>query len=163
MSPNIPSTRFESAIVWIGAFALCALGLLICASVGLRLTGAVIKGNAEIGEMLIIIVASTSLVTATFSGAHPYVHMLVDRLAKRRRALLAALIGTIAALYWAITAWVNADMTIDNARVVEQTELLKISLTPFRIIWVASLTLIAILLAVRAVQSLRSDPPKRDG
>jgi hypothetical protein len=47
--------------------------------------------------------------------------------------------------------------------VVEQTELLKISLTPFRIIWVASLTLIAILLAVRAVQSLRSDPPKRDG
>jgi len=150
----------ENTVVWIGAIALMLLGILICVAVGARLLGGVIRGNAEIGEMLIIVVASTSLVAATFSGAHPYVHMLVDRLSSRSRGRLIALVTATAALFWAVAAWVNGKVTIENHSLVEHTELLRISLIPFRIVWVAALVAITLVLAIRAIKALTDRPSK---
>jgi TRAP-type C4-dicarboxylate transport system permease small subunit len=159
--PSSTNSPLERCIVWVGAIALISLGLLICASVVLRTTGSVIKGNSEIGEMLIIIVASTALVVATFSSAHPYVHMLVDKITPRWRYRLAAVIAAIGAVFWSVTAWMNGKVTIENAALIEETELLRISLTPFRTFWVLALLLVAAVLTLRALQSLR-DSNKSD-
>jgi TRAP-type C4-dicarboxylate transport system permease small subunit len=150
--PNV----FERCIVWIGALALVSLGLLICVSVGLRMTGAVIKGSSEIGEMLIIIVAATAIVTATLTDGHPYVHMLVEKISSYRRSLLAAVISLIGAAFWALMAWVNGAVAIENARLIEETELLRISIVPFRWLWVLCLLVVAAVLTMRAMQSFKS-------
>jgi TRAP-type C4-dicarboxylate transport system permease small subunit len=154
--PTTTNSLLERCVIWVGAAALILLGLLICASVVLRLTGSVIKGNSEIGEMLIIIVASTALVAATLTSAHPYVHMLVDKIATRWRYRLAAVIAAIGAVFWSVVAWMNGKIAIENAALIEETELLRISLTPFRTIWIISLLLVAAVLVAGVVQSLRA-------
>jgi TRAP-type C4-dicarboxylate transport system permease small subunit len=154
---NHPSSisRLERCIVWIGAISLMALGILICASVALRMAGSVITGSGELGEMLIIIVAAASLVAATLGDSHPHVHMIVDRLSPKVRAWVAASIACAGALYWTAAAWMNGKIAVENARLVEETELLQISLTPFRAVWIVALLLIALLLVWRAVRVRR--------
>lgn len=154
--PNSPPTLFERAVVWLGATALVLLGALICASVGLRITGAVIKGSSEIGEMLIIIVAATAIVTATLTDGHPYVHMLVDKLKSNVRYRLAAYISLVCAVFWGAMAWMNSAVAIENTRLIEETELLRISVIPFRWLWVACLIAVAAILALRAIRQLKS-------
>lgn len=154
--PASPNTLLERTIVWIGAAALVLLGGLICLSVGLRMAGAVVKGSAEIGEMLIIIVSATAIVTATFTDAHPSVHMLVEKLGKTARTRLAAVIGIVGAVFWAATAWINGKVAIENAGLIEETELLRISVIPFRWLWIACLALVAIVLVVQVLRSMKS-------
>ena len=155
-SNSTPPNILERCIVWIGAVALVLLGLLICLSVGLRMTGAVIKGSSEIGEMLIIIVAATAIVTATLTDGHPYVHMLVDKISSNRRYLLAGVVSLIGAAFWATMAWVNGTVAIENAHLIEETELLRISIIPFRWFWIACLLVVVIVLAIRALHSFKS-------
>jgi TRAP-type C4-dicarboxylate transport system permease small subunit len=153
---SAPSHFLERCIVWIGAVALVLLGLLICVSVGLRMVGAVIKGSSEIGEMLIIIVAATAIVTATLTDGHPFVHMLVEKISSRRRYLLAAIVSLVGAAFWATMAWVNGAVAIENARLIEETELLRISIIPFRWLWIVCLILVAAVLTMRAIQSFKA-------
>jgi TRAP-type C4-dicarboxylate transport system permease small subunit len=155
-SNSAPTNVLKRCVVWIGAVALVLLGLLICVSVGLRMTGAVIKGSSEIGEMLIIIVAATAIVTATLTDGHPYVHMLVEKISNYRRSLLAAVVSLIGAAFWALMAWVNGTVAIENARLIEETELLRISIVPFRWLWILCLLIVAAVLTMRAVQSFKS-------
>ncbi|HTE40575.1 MAG TPA: TRAP transporter small permease subunit [Steroidobacteraceae bacterium] len=157
-SPKIPPTLLDKIVVWIGAAALVLLGLLITASVLLRAAGGVIKGNSEIGEMLIIIVASCALVTATFSDGHPHVHMLIDKLKSNWRTRVAIVVTALGALFWTATAWMNAKVAIGNAILIEETELLHIPLPPFRAVWIAALAIVAGLLIARIVRLLRSPP-----
>jgi len=136
----------------LGAVALLAIGALITASVALRFAGGVIKGGTEITEMLVIIMASMSLLAATVYGAHPHVHMLVDRLrplAKRRVAIFTA---ALAAGFWAVATFVTGRVTFENWQVVEETELLQLSVIPYRIIWTLALALLTVILVIRAWQ-----------
>jgi len=152
-----PATdALDRVVVWIGATALVLLGLLICATVALRVVGSVIKGNGEIGEMLIIVVASTALLTATLTDGHPHVHMLIEKIATRWRYRIGAAITVLAALFWATAAWMNGAVALENAALIEETELLHIPLTPFRIVWIVALSLVALLLVARVVQTLRA-------
>lgn len=119
------------------------------------MAGAVVKGSAEIGEMLIIIVSATAIVTATLTDAHPWVHMLVEKLGVTLRTRLAALIGAVGALFWATVAWVNGEVAIENARLIEETELLQISVIPFRWIWILCLSAVAVILVMRVIRLLK--------
>jgi TRAP-type C4-dicarboxylate transport system permease small subunit len=160
MNQSTPPTVFERAIVWLGAVSLVLLGLLICASVGLRVVGAVIKGSSEIGEMLIIVVAATAIVTATLTDGHPYVHMLVDKLKHSVRYRLAACVSLIGVAFWSLVAWMNGAVAIENTRLIEETELLRISVIPFRWLWVGCLIAVAAILAIRAIQQIKAGEPK---
>jgi TRAP-type C4-dicarboxylate transport system permease small subunit len=136
--------------VAVGAIALLAFGALMTASVAMRSGNGVITGATEMSEMLVIIMASMSLVAATVYRAHPFVHMLIDRLRPNPKRAVAMLVAALSCSFWAIAAFVNGHVAFENWQLIEETELLRISVIPFRMIWTAALALIAIILLIRA-------------
>jgi TRAP-type C4-dicarboxylate transport system permease small subunit len=148
------TTRIHRVIgqtaVAIGSVALLAIGALMTASVLIRFAGGVITGGTEISEMLVIIMASMSLLAATVYGAHPHVHMLVDRMRTHTKRRVLMLVAALSCGFWAMATFVNGRVTLENWALVEETELLHISVIPFRLLWTAALALIAIILALRA-------------
>jgi TRAP-type C4-dicarboxylate transport system permease small subunit len=160
MQPSPPaSSILDKIVVWLGAVALVLLGLLITVSVLVRATGGVIKGNSEIGEMLIIVVASCALVAATLSDGHPHIHMIVEKISSSLRRKIALAITCLGAIFWAAAAWMNGLVAIENTKLIEETEILRIPLAPFRLVWIAALALVTALLVAKAIQMLRN-PPK---
>jgi TRAP-type C4-dicarboxylate transport system permease small subunit len=137
----------------VGAIALLAFGALMTAGVAMRLGDGVITGAAEISEMLVIVMASMSLLAATVYGAHPFVHMFVDRLQTSTKRRVAILVAALSCGFWAIASFVNGRVAFENWQLIEETELLRISVIPFRLIWTAALALIAIILLIRAFKA----------
>jgi TRAP-type C4-dicarboxylate transport system permease small subunit len=151
------TTRIQRIIgqisVAIGAAALLAFGALMTTGVAMRLSDGVITGAAEISEMLVIVMASMSLLAATVYGAHPFVHMLVDKLQTNTKRRVAMFVAALSCAFWAIASFVNGRVAFENWRLIEETELLRISVIPFRLIWTAALALIAIILLIRAFKT----------
>lgn len=133
----------------IGSLALLAIGVLMTAGVAIRFSGGVITGGAEISEMLVIVMAAMSLVAATAFESHPHMPIVIERLTAPTRRRLAIVVGTLAAAFWGTAAFMTARIAIENARVVEETELLRISVIPFRAIWTLALLLITVILLIR--------------
>lgn len=133
----------------IGSLALLAIGALMTAGVAIRFSGGVLAGGTEISEMLVIVMAAMSLVAATAFEAHPHVPILVERLTAPTRRRIAIAVGTLAAAFWGTAAFMTARIAIENSRVIEETELLRISVIPFRATWTLALALITMILLIR--------------
>lgn len=146
-----------------GALALLSIGALMTMGVITRFSGGMISGATEISEMLVIIMSSMSLLAATVYDAHPRVHMLVDRMTPRTRRLVGALVAALATGFWTIATFITGRVTIENARLVEETELLRLSVIPYRAIWTVSLAVLTLVLLIRAFRTPAAPHAARGG
>ncbi len=139
--------------IWLGSFALLATTLLVVISVLGRHLQIPLPGSVEMVEALIVLVASSSLLLATFDKAHAAARLFVEKMspvtqqAVEKFGLLMGAIFIVALLIGSV--W----LIIEYWYAHEATHLLGIPIAPLRWLFCASLLLITILLLVRLLSS----------
>ena len=139
----------------IGAIGLVGAALTDGIAVFGRHVGFGFLGSIEISQSFVCLIASGSILVATLSAGHATVHMVTDRLGERgrRRLALVADVFFIAAFALVIAggAWVLSDMWGG----AEESELLHIPVTPFRILWLLALAAVLVSVAISFLKGLR--------
>lgn len=144
--PPAPAT----GIAGMTAFYIGSAGLLLATAADSiavlgRHTGFALLGAIEIVQAAIVLIAASSMVGVTLARGHAAVHILTDRLAPRRRDLLARaanLLGAIAVLLLAIGSVI---LLSDLWNGHERSELLHIPLRWFRLLMIVALAFVALL------------------
>jgi len=129
-----------------GAVFLVAVMLIICANVIFRIFGRVIPGTYDLIEIMIVVVAGFALSDTEIHHRQTNVDMVTIHLPKKIRLWLENACNLIGWVYWAVIAWASVGITIDKAAKGEATDLLKISVIPFRVVWVFGLILICLVI-----------------
>jgi TRAP-type C4-dicarboxylate transport system permease small subunit len=144
---------FEKLIQWsvglgrnTGAVFLIVIMFIICSNVIFRIFGAVIPGTYELVEITVVIVAGFALSDTEFHRRHTNVDMVVVHLPKRIRLWLENACNLVSWVYWVLIAWASTSLLIAKASRGETTDILKISVIPFRAVWVLGLILICFVI-----------------
>ena len=142
-------------------FLLGAAGLLTAmasdaVAVAGRHLGRPFLGSIELVQASVVIAASSAMISATLAGSHATVHVLLERLGARSRAVLEAFGALCGAACFAILGGGSAWLALDLRGGGERTELLGIPLAPLRLFWCASAAIVVGVFLVRAVVSLRN-------
>jgi TRAP-type C4-dicarboxylate transport system permease small subunit len=138
-------THFFSGrvVVAFGSVALVAQMLTVSISTLARHLGIALPGSIEIVQIIIAIIASTALLTATAFGVHAAVHLIVDRIGHDIAAVINRIICLLSCMFWLLlvigSGWIILDVWGEH----EQTILLGIPLVPIRVIWVVACLMIA--------------------
>jgi TRAP-type C4-dicarboxylate transport system permease small subunit len=149
------SRRFASAencLFYLGAAALLfAVAVDAIAVIG-RHIGRPLLGSIELMQAAILIAASAAIVSATLADKHAVVHLLIDRLSPRTRALMerfhAALCGIFFVALAAGSIWIAHDLRGGH----EESELLHIPYAPLRVISIVSVAAVALIYAARVAK-----------
>lgn len=123
----------------IGAVCLIAVMAIICANVAYRVIGGVIPGAFDLVELLIIPAVAFALVTVELAKRHTVVDMITTHLPKKVRLCVEICVTAISLLYWMAICWASWVMMLRKMATGEETQLLKVSVIPFRAIWIFAL------------------------
>jgi TRAP-type C4-dicarboxylate transport system permease small subunit len=138
-----------------GAAFLIAIMFIICSNVVFRIFGDVIPGTYELVEIMVVIVAGFALSDTEIHHRQTNVDMVTILLPKRIKLWIENACNLISWVYWAVIAWASASLMIDKAAKGEATDLLKISVIPFRVIWVVGLILICLVIVYNTSKNCR--------
>lgn len=130
----------------IGAVFLVAVMSIICSNVIYRIFGGIIPGTYELVEILIVVVAGFALSDTEIHHRQTSVDMVTNHLPKKTKLWLENGCNLIGFVYWAVIAWASVILTMDKSAKGEATELLEISIIPFRVIWVFGLILVCFVI-----------------
>jgi len=145
------------------SFVLGSIALLLAmttdaAAVVGRHIGVPLLGSIEIVQACVVVAASSAMVGATLSRSHATVHILLERLPPKARALTERFGDLLAAGLFAFllsgSSWIASDLWDGH----ERTELLHLPLIALRLFWCASAALILALFLIRAVLGPRREP-----
>src|ERR1700683_4759700 len=96
--------RAENCLFYLGAAALLfAVAVDAIAVIG-RHIGTPLLGSIELMQAAILIAASAAIVSATLVDKHAVVHLLIDRLPPRVRAIMDRVHAALCALFFAALA-----------------------------------------------------------
>ncbi|MBN2401768.1 MAG: TRAP transporter small permease subunit [Spirochaetes bacterium] len=129
-----------------GALALTTVMLIIVINVIFRIFGGIVAGTYDLIEITIVITAAFAVASTEFHKRHTLVDMLTMHLKKRVQLHLENLSNVISFFYWIIIAASTLILTIKKAAVGEVTDLLRISIIPFRGLWILGLVLVCIVI-----------------
>ena len=138
-----------------GAVFLVAVMFIICANVIFRIFGRVIPGTYDLVEIMIVVVAGFALSDTEIHHRQTNVDMVTIHLQKKIRLWLENACNLIGFVYWGIIAWASVGITIDKAAKGEATDLLKISVIPFRVVWVIGLILICLVIILNTSKNFK--------
>ena len=133
-------THFFSgrAVVAFGSVALVAQMLVVSISTLARHLGIALPGSIEIAQIIIAIIASTALLTATAFGVHAAVHLILDRIGNDLAAWINRLTCLLGGIFWSLLVIGGVWIILDVWRGHEETILLGIPLVPIRGIWLVA-------------------------
>jgi TRAP-type C4-dicarboxylate transport system permease small subunit len=146
---NLFGKGVNGSVSWgtnIGAVFLIAIMFVICSNVVFRMFGAVIPGTYELVEVMVVIVAGFALSDTEIHHRHTNVDMVTTHLPKKIRLWLENACHLVSFVFWGLIAWASAGIMMDKAAKGEATDLLKISVIPFRAVWVIGLILICLVI-----------------
>jgi TRAP-type C4-dicarboxylate transport system permease small subunit len=130
----------------IGAAFLLGVVTIMCANVAYRAIGGIIPGTFDLVEILIIPAVGFALVTVEYQRRHTVVDMVTTHLPAGVRSLLEIAVSIVGLFYWAALCWAGWRMLLRKMATGEATQLLQISVTPFRMVWVFTLAWICIVI-----------------
>lgn len=139
-------------LFYIGASGLMLAMLVEAVAVLGRQLGIPLLGALEIIQAAILLTASASMLSATLSGAHATVHLLVERLSPRGQAILRRAALTVSSAFFACLSISAAWLTVEAWNDFEHSELLHIPYRPLRVIVVIMTAAVAIVFAYKALQ-----------
>ncbi|HVN96090.1 MAG TPA: TRAP transporter small permease subunit [Syntrophorhabdaceae bacterium] len=133
----------------------CVLGIVFISIVTLviggdvlaRHLGTALPGTYDMVETLVVVGVAFTLVYAQMEERHTRAEILVERLHGRTKATFAAVTTLLSLFYWAVLAYTGFETFVEKFTEGENTQILKISVVPFRGVWVfAALLMFAMLL-----------------
>jgi len=123
----------------VGAVCLIGVMVIICANVAYRAIGGIIPGTFDLVELLIVPAVGFALVTVELAKRHTIVDMVTSHLPAKMRLWMEICVTAIALFYWAVICWATWVMLLKKIATGEHTQLLQVSVIPFRIIWIFAL------------------------
>lgn len=129
----------------IGAVFLLAVVAIMCANVLYRAIGGIIPGTFDLVELFIVPAVGFALITVEFQRRHTVVDMIVVFLSSKARSWLDLIVSLVSLFYWAALCWAGYKMLIRKMAMGETTPLLKLSIIPYRMVWVFTLAWICII------------------
>ncbi|MEO6340171.1 MAG: TRAP transporter small permease [Caulobacteraceae bacterium] len=145
-----------------GSIALLCMVAIDFVSVVCRHLRVPLTGSIELIQACITVAISAAVVGATLTAGHAAVHVLTERMspAWRRRCLRIADVACV--LYFAAAAVGGFWLLGDTLNGDERSDLLRLPITPLRVIWAASLTLAGVLCLLRLVGVRLASGPGED-
>jgi TRAP-type C4-dicarboxylate transport system permease small subunit len=140
---------------YIGTAALAAVMLIIVANVIYRAFGGVIAGTYDLVETITVLVAAFALTNTEFAKKHTNVDMLIVLMKDKPRIWLEQFCNVISFAYWVTIGWATIRVTLEKAAIGESTDLLKVSIIPFRAIWSFALVLMAFIVIYNVYRNFR--------
>ena len=145
-----PSRGVQRGLFYVGAAGLLfAIGADAVAVLGRHL-GIPLLGSIELMQGAILLASSAAIVMATVANKHAVVHLLIDRLPPRRRAVMERVHALLSAVFFAALAagslWIAYDLRDGH----EQSELLRIPYEPLRIVSIVAVLAVAAIYLARA-------------
>jgi TRAP-type C4-dicarboxylate transport system permease small subunit len=129
----------------IGMLALSAVMFIIMGNVLWRSFGKVIPGTYDLVETIAVLVAAFAILNCEYLKRYTTVDMLTTLLKKKPQIWLEQLCHLISFGYWALICYATVLVTIDKGKIGEHTDLLKISIIPFRATWSIALGVITLI------------------
>jgi TRAP-type C4-dicarboxylate transport system permease small subunit len=139
----------------IGIFALTAVMVIIVGNVIWRSFGKVIPGTYDLVETITVLVAAFAILNCEYLKRYTTVDMLTTLMKKKTQIWLEQLCHLISFGYWVLICYATAVVTIDKAKIGEHTDLLKMSIIPFRAIWSVALGVIALIVIYNIYRNFR--------
>jgi TRAP-type C4-dicarboxylate transport system permease small subunit len=126
-------------------FLLAVVGIMV-ANVAYRAIGGIIPGTFDIVELFIVPAIGFALITVEYQKRHTIVDMVTIHLPAGFRSVLEIVVSIISFFYWAALCWAGWKMLMRKMATGEATQLLQMSVTPFRIVWVFALGWICVVI-----------------
>jgi len=123
--------RLNEALAWAAGAALMIMMLLSVANIILRLAHRPLGGTAELVGWLAALTAAFALGYTQLHRGHVAIELVVERLPKRPRALLTAVISLAAALFFALAAWRTGLLAHRLSQLGKLSETMHFSYAPF--------------------------------
>jgi len=130
----------------VGAAFLLGVVAIMVANVAYRAIGGIIPGTFDLVELLIIPAIGFALITVEYQRRHTVVDMITTLLPVQVRAWIDIIVSIISLFYWAALCWAGWKMLLRKMATGEATQLLQISVTPFRIVWIFTLAWICVVI-----------------
>jgi TRAP-type C4-dicarboxylate transport system permease small subunit len=140
--------RLQNLLVWCAGGALLLAMLTDALAMLGRQLHVPLLGAIEIVQVAVLVAASGALLVAAWLGSHARVHLLVDRLPGRARAIVERVHALCGALLYLALLVGSAWMASDLWHGYEHSELLRLPYRPLRVLVVVTL-LILVLHALR--------------
>jgi TRAP-type C4-dicarboxylate transport system permease small subunit len=113
--------------------------VIICANVAYRAIGGIIPGTFDLVELLIVPTVGFALVTVELAKRHTIVDMVTTHLPTKVRLGVEICVTVISLFYWMAICWATWKMLLKKIATGEHTQLLQVSVIPFRVIWIFAL------------------------
>ncbi len=148
-------------LFFVGALALLTAMMVDALAVAGRHLGFPLLGSIELVQAAILVTSSAALVSATLARKHATVHLLIDRLGPRTRAVIERINALLSAVFFLALAagsiWIARDVWYGH----EESELLRIPFAPLRIVSIAAVLSSVVIVLLQAVRTHRAaDPPR---
>jgi TRAP-type C4-dicarboxylate transport system permease small subunit len=138
----------------IGGAFLVGMMVLIVANIVYRIFGRVITGSYELSELMIVVAASFALGYAGLAKSHVDVKIVVEKFPERLQAILETFTSFLTMGTWGIIAYASAIIMIERWH-SEVSEMLEVPNSPFRLILLIGLILVALVYLVDMISALR--------
>jgi TRAP-type C4-dicarboxylate transport system permease small subunit len=138
--PSAPATpRPVAWLLTLGSAALLfAMSVDALAVLGRHL-GIPLLGSIEMVQAAILVASSVAVVAATIADKHAVVHLLIQRVGPRTRAILARIHALLCVVFFLALAAGSVWIAYDLRGGYEQSELLGIPYAPLRIVSILSM------------------------
>ena len=150
-----PPAATAGPLLYLGGAALLATVAIIAVAVISRHLGRTLTGSLELAQATILVASSCSLLAATLAQRHATVHLLIDRVGRRARAMLISIGQILGAIFFVLLAageiWIAFDLWNGH----EESELLHIPYAPLRMISIAAVLGAAAAMLARLIAGRR--------
>lgn len=136
-------------------FLVCALTLVVINVVSRRF-GYPIPETYILTGLLMAVVAALAVSYAESKHEHVAVTVIGDRLGRRPRFILNVFTSVITLACWIALFWGSVGLLIERWSLMETTDVLKISMVPFRLVWVYGLLSWCFVVLVDLIQMLKN-------
>ncbi len=134
-----------------GSIALLCMVAIDFVSVVCRHLRVPLTGSIELIQACITVAISAAVVGATLTASHAAVHVLTERMSPAWRQGCRRLADIACVLYFAAVAVGGFWLLGDTINGDERSDLLRLPITPLRIVWAVSLGLASLLCLLRLV------------
>ena len=137
--------RINSWLLYVAAFVLVLIMLIVVANVILRPFGKAITGVYDLVVILTPVTIALSLAYCAIKNGHVAIGMLVERFPKRVQKIIDVIIGSISTVTLLLATWAvvqRADMMRQNNEV---TTTILIPFTPFMLIIALGVGMLALV------------------
>jgi TRAP-type C4-dicarboxylate transport system permease small subunit len=111
--------------------------------------------------LLIIPAVGFALVTVEHQRRHVVVDLVTSHLPKKLQSWAGISVTLIGLFYWAAIGWASWTMLLKKMSTGEHTQLLQISVTPFRAVWVFALVWVSVVIIMNLSIMLKEREEKK--